>query len=95
MPMVTRQFFSLKNTYGVLKTTTHYLVLNMHLDVMQRIILKQFHFVFPQHLWSWYYFLYFSERRLAEAGRGRTGIQAWKGRLQGFPCHYTLKLLTS
>ena len=31
---VTRQFSSLKNTYGVLKVSTHYLVLNMHLDVM-------------------------------------------------------------
>ena len=44
---VIRQLFSLKNTYSVLKITTHYLAFNMHLDVMQRIILKQLHFIFP------------------------------------------------
>ena len=66
---VIRQFSSLKNTYGVLKVSTHHLVLNMHLDVMQRIILKQLHFVFPQHLWSWYYFVNFTERRLVLLGK--------------------------
>ena len=78
---VTRQFFSLKNTYDVLKITTHYLVLNMHSDVMKRIILKQLHFAFPQHLWSWYYFLYFTERRLALCGRDRKR-ESWDSSLE-------------
>ena len=78
---VIRQLFSLKNTYGVLKITTHYLVLNMHSDVMKRIILKQLHFAFPQHLWGWYYFLYFTERRLALCGRDRKR-ESWDSSLE-------------
>ena len=78
---VIRQLFSLKNTYDVLKLTTHYLVLNMHSDVMKRIILKQLHFAFPQHLWGWYYFLYFTERRLALCGRDRKR-ESWDSSLE-------------
>ena len=53
----------------------------MHSDVMKRIILKQLHFAFPQHLWGWYYFLYFTERRLALCGRDRKR-ESWDSSLE-------------
>ena len=68
----------------------------MHSDVMKRIILKQLHFAFPQRLWSWYYFLYFTERRLALCGRDRKR-ESWDSSLEretsGLPMQLFFKVV--
>ena len=65
----------------------NYLVLNMHLYTMQKLIKMNFILSSQQTLGSGYYFLHFTERRvwlcLAEMVRGRAGMGAWKGRLRG------------
>ena len=87
---VIRQFSSLKNTYGVLKVSTHHLVLNMHLDVNAKNNIKTILFHLP-HIYgvgiTFSILLRGDWLCGAETGRGRAGIQAWKGRLQGSPLY--------
>ena len=59
----------------------------MHLDVMQRILLKRLHVVFPTTLMEFgIIFFILQIRRVwlcgAETVRGRARTQAWKGRLR-------------
>ena len=87
MPLSSDYFSYLKHTGGILKIVTHYLVLNMHLDIMKKLIKMNFILSSQQTLESGYYFLRFTERRVwlcgAEMVRGRAGMEAWKGRLRG------------
>ena len=56
MPLSSDYFSYLKHTGGILKIVTHYLVLNMHLDVMQKIVLKLISFyLFNRVLFSPFY----------------------------------------
>lgn len=90
-------FLPLKKTYGFLNVTTHYWVLNMHLDVTLRVLLPGLHCVFPTTLLKLVLFPYFTEKESAALwGGGRKGgarTQRWKGRPR--PRSTTLTALTS
>ena len=54
MPLSSDYFSYLKHTGGILKIVTHYLVLNMHLDIMKKLIKMNFILSSQQTLESGY-----------------------------------------